>query len=65
MKKTYLNNRIRQIIKNRMLGFKTPEADAQLIVDVIIPLTNKGITISRATAILEDAIKILPQITKI
>ena len=57
-----LKNKVKAILHNRMLGWKSSEEDAQIICDVINVLANRSITINHATSILEDTLKIIPMI---
>lgn len=57
--------KVRNIFSNRLLGFSAPENDAQLVVDTIRVLTDRGISVNRALSIIGDVSKIIPMIAEL
>ena len=57
--------RVRNIFSNRFLNFDTPEDDAQLVVDTIKVLTDRGISVNRALSVIRDVSKIIPMIAEL
>lgn len=60
-----LSKEVRKVFSNRLHGYAAPEKDVQAIIDVIDILTNRGISIKRAQAILSDAAHIITLITNV
>lgn len=57
--------RVRTIFSNRLLDFDAPEDDAQLVVDTIKVLTDRGISVNHALSIIRDVSKIIPMIAEL
>ena len=58
------SKKIEELCENRLFGFQSKQEEAQLIADIISNLSReKDMTISRAEAILSDAIKLLPHLS--
>ncbi len=57
--------KVKNIFSNRLLGFDTPEDDAQLVVDTIRVLMGRGISVNRALSVLGDVSKIIPMIAEL
>lgn len=56
--------KIKEIFSQRMKGFAASMEELPQIIDVINVLSDKGISVHRAQAILSDAAKIISEVTE-
>ena len=60
-----IKEKVEKVFSNRLRGYATPSQHVQPIIDVIETLTDRGLSVELAQAVLNDAAKIITLITNV